>query len=312
MAIGTPDSTLDPAFIDSEPASLGPDVGLPGPAPSRGRIERLREVGIGLLHSKTFMIGAIILLFWIFDAIFWPLFVPHDPQAVDSLNELKGPSSVHWFGTDELGRDVFSRVLAGATSVLTIAPAATALGLFGGISIGLLAGYYRGLVDDTLMRIVDALLAFPLIIIAILVLTALGPSVVNVILVIGIVFTPLIARTVRSTVLVEREREYVAAARLLGAPGPFIMVREILPNITGPIVVEATIRLGYAIFTAATLAFLSLGIQPPSPDWGLTISQGRVYLQVAPWYVLFPALALATLVVGLNFVSDGLKAVLEE
>jgi peptide/nickel transport system permease protein len=312
MAIETPDSTIDPTLIDQEPATFGPGFDVSSVPPAIGRKERLREVAIGLLHSKTFVVGAIILIFWIFDAVFWPLFVPHDPYAVDSLNELKGPSSVHWFGTDELGRDIFSRVLAGARSVLTIAPAATALGLLGGISIGLVAGYYRGLVDDALMRVVDALLAFPLIIIAVLVLTSLGPSALNVVLVIGIVFTPLIARTVRSTVLVEREREYVAAARLLGAPGPFIMAREILPNITGPIVVEGTIRLGYAIFTAATLAFLGLGIQPPSPDWGLTISQGRVYLQVAPWYVLFPALALATLVVALNLVSDGLKAVLEE
>jgi peptide/nickel transport system permease protein len=256
------------------------------------------------------MAGAIIMLFWILDAIFWPLIVPHDPNAQDLLSTLQRPSGAHLFGTDDLGRDVFSRVLAGARSVLTIAPAATALGLLGGITIGLITGYYRGLVDDILMRIVDALLAFPLVIIALLVLAVLGHSTLNVVLVIAVVFTPLIARTVRAAVLSEREREYVASAQLLGEPGIVVMVREILPNITGAIVVEATVRLGYAIFTAATLSFLGLGIQQPSPDWGLSISLGRGFLQIASWMVLFPALALATLVVSLNFVADGLREVL--
>jgi peptide/nickel transport system permease protein len=184
--------------------------------------------------------------------------------------------------------------------------------LLGGITLGLITGYYRGIVDDVIMRLVDALLAFPVIIVAVLVFAVLGHSVLNVIVVIGIIFTPLIARTVRSAVLVEREREYVASARLLGEPGPLIMVREILPNIVGTITVEATVRLGYAIFTTATLSFLGLGVQRPSADWGLTISLGRTFLQVAPWIVLFPAIALATLVVGLNFMTDALKEVLED
>jgi peptide/nickel transport system permease protein len=276
-----------------------------------GRRARTRQLIRQLLHSKTFLIGLAILLFWTLDALFWPLFVPHDPLAQDYIHELKGPSGTYWFGTDDLGRDVFSRVLAGARTVLQIAPAGTALGLLGGITVGLVTGYYRGLVDDVAMRLVDALLAFPLVITAVLVLTVLGSSILNVIIVIGVVFTPVVARTVRAAVLSERDREYVAAAKLLGAPGPFIMVREILPNVMGPIVVEATIRLGYAIFTVATLSFLNLGLQRPSPDWGLTISLGQAYLQVAPWYVLFPALALATLVVGLNLLADGLREVLE-
>lgn len=306
MTVGAPDPVLEP------PRSI--PTGAPGIplAPRAGRLERLRLRLILVLHSKTFVIGAAVLLFWIIDAIFWQYFVPHDPYAQDLSATLQGPSGSHWFGTDDFGRDMFSRVLAGASSVLSIAPAATALGLLGGITLGLITGYYRGLVDDILMRIVDALLAFPLIIIAVLVLAVLGPSVRNVILLIGIVFTPLIARTVRSAVLVEREREYVASAKLLGEPGPLIMVREILPNILGTITVEATVRLGYAIFTAATLSFLSLGIQQPSPDWGLTISLGRNFLQVAPWVVLFPALALATLVVALNFVADGLREALQD
>jgi peptide/nickel transport system permease protein len=250
-------------------------------------------------------------VFWLVSALTWR-WVVSNPQAVDPAATLAAPSGDHWFGTDNLGRDVFARVIAGAAPVLTIAPLATLLGLFGGITIGLVTGYYRGWIDDVFSRIVDALLAFPLIIMAVLVLASLGRETRNVILVIGIIFTPLIARTVRSAVLIEREREYVSAARLRGERGPRIMVIEILPNITGPIMVEGTIRLGYAIFAATTLAFLGLGIQDPSPDWGLAIANGRAYLQVAWWMVLFPATALATLVVGVNLVADGLRRAIEE
>jgi peptide/nickel transport system permease protein len=276
------------------------------------RRRRRRELFRALVRSKTFIVGAAILIFWVFDAIFWRAIVPHDPLGVDPTGTLKAPSSAHWFGTDNLGRDVFSRVLAGAATVLVIAPAATALGLFGGTALGLITGFYRGWVDDVVSRIVDAFLALPLIVITVLVLASLGRTTLNLILVIGIIFTPLIARTVRSAVLVEREREYVAAARLRGERGIRIMVWEILPNITGPIMVEATVRLAYAIFTAATISFLGLGLQDPSPDWGLQIANGRAYMQVAWWMVIFPAAALATLVVGVNLVADGLKRVVEE
>lgn len=284
----------------------------PAAMEQQDRSQNLRDLAVVAASSKTFIAGAAILLFWILVALFWGAVVPYGPQALDPTASLAPPSAEHWFGTDNLGRDVFSRVLAGATSVLTVAPLGTALGMLGGIAVGLVTGYYRGRVDDVIMRVVDALLAFPLIIIAVLVLSVLGPSKVNVILVIGVVFTPIVARTVRSAVLSEREREYVAAARLRGESGLYIMISEILPNILSPIAVEATIRLGYAIFTSATLSFLSLGIQEPSPDWGLTISIGRVYLQAAPWMVLFPALALATLVVAVNLVADGLLQAVEE
>ena len=291
-------------------------AGLPDGAAAQVDVRRLRrqrraELVSAVLHSKTFLIGLGIVVFWLVSALTWR-WVVSDPQAVDPAATLAAPSGDHWFGTDNLGRDVFARVIAGAAPVLTIAPLATLLGLFGGITVGLVTGYYRGWIDDVFSRIVDALLAFPLIIMAVLVLASLGRETRNVILVIGIIFTPLIARTVRSAVLIEREREYVAAARLRGERGPRIMVVEILPNITGPIMVEGTIRLGYAIFAATTLAFLGLGIQDPSPDWGLAIANGRAYLQVAWWMVLFPATALATLVVGVNLVADGLRRAIEE
>jgi peptide/nickel transport system permease protein len=282
------------------------DAGAAATTPDR-RAEILRE----LWRTKTFVVGAAILAFWVLDALLWRLIVPHDPQALSAAT-LHGPSPANWLGTDDLGRDVLSRTLAGAAPVLTVAPAATALGLAVGIMIGLATGYYRGIVDDVVMRVVDALLAFPLIVIAVLVLAVLGRSIPNLIAVIGLVFAPIVARTVRSAVLVEREREYVGAAKLIGEGDVSIMATQILPNITGPIIVEATIRLGYAIFTSATLSFLSLGIQQPSPDWGLTISLGRVYVQVAPWMVLSPAVALATLVVAVNLVADGFRRVFAE
>ena len=301
----------------SDPASAVaiPETGAAPAATPAARLtrrERYKDLARALLRSKTFVVGSAILLFWILDAILWPVFVPHDPLGTDVGATLKGPSGEHLFGTDNLGRDIFSRVLAGARSVLTVAPAATALGIAGGTLVGLVTGYYRRAVDAVVMRLVDAMLSFPLIMLAVLVLSVLGRSKLTVILVIAVVFTPLVSRTVRSTVLAEREREYVEAARLRGESGGYIMFAEILPNITGPIAVEATVRLGYAIFTAATLSFLGLGLKPPSPDWGLMVAEGRAYLQIAWWIVVFPAIALATLVVGVNLVADGLKQVVEE
>ncbi len=222
---------------------------------------------------------------------------------------LGGPSSAHWFGTDDLGRDVFARTMAGAYTVLIIAPLATMLALLWGAIVGLVAGFYRGITDDIIMRIVDAFLALPIIITSILIISLLGRSYGVLILVIGALFTPVVSRTIRSAVIGEREREYVMAANLRGERSAFVMAREILPNITQPIIVEGTVRLGYAVFTAATLSFLGFGLEPPSPDWGLVIASERANLQGAPWTVVFPALALASLVVGVNLIADGLSSV---
>jgi peptide/nickel transport system permease protein len=276
-----------------------------------GRGARARSLAAALVRSRTFVAGAVIVLFWIADALLWRVLVPHDPFATSAF-ALTGPSGSHLLGTDDLGRDVVSRVLAGAAPVLTVAPLATLLGVVGGVSVGLVSGYYRGLVDDVVSRVVDAFLAFPAIVIALLLLTVFSSSQRTVILIIGILFTPIISRTVRAAVLVERQREYVAAARAAGDSGPYIMLFEILPNITGPIAVEVTVRLGYAIFTAATLSFLGVGLQIPSPDWGLTVAVERSFLTVNSWVVLAPAIALGTLVVGVNLVADGVKRVVEE
>jgi peptide/nickel transport system permease protein len=265
----------------------------------------------GLSRSPAFLMGAAVLLFWIFDAVAWRVIVPHDPEAVSSARTLQGPSSEHWFGTDDLGRDVFSRVLAGASSVLTVAPAAALLAVAAGVAVGLVAGYGEGKTDEVLMRLIDALLSFPLIVGAVLLLAVTGVSNVHLVIVIAAVLAPLTARTIRAAVRAERGREYVEAARLRGDSGPYIMVAEILPNISGLVVAEGTARLAAAIFAAATLSFLGLGIEQPSPDWGLSVALGRVFLQTAPWIVLFPALALASLVVAATVVADGLRLRIE-
>ena len=264
-----------------------------------------------LFRSRSFIVGCAVSLFWILDAILWPWLTPYDPQTLNADATLQAPSARYWFGTDDFGRDVLSRLMAGASTILTIAPIATLLGVLGGVVLGSLAAYYRGPVDAAITRLIEAMLAFPLIIVAVAVLGLLGGSSINVILIVAIQFTPMIARTVRGAVLVECGKDYVAAARMLGDSGLVIVVREILPNILPVILVEATARLGYAVFASATLSFLTLGVQQPSPDWGLSIALGRSYLQVAPWIVLYPAAALATIVIAVNLISDATKEALD-
>ena len=277
-----------------------------------GRHEIRREVFRELLRSPTFVVGSIILLIWIICAIFGSAIAPHSPYAQSLLGINKAPSSAHWFGTDQLGRDMFSRVIVGSRDILIIAPLATVLGTVLGTVVGLLMGYFRGLVDDVLGRFVEAFLALPIVVTGIIALSTLGRSNVVLIVVIGLLFTPLIARTVRAAVLLERELDYVAAARLRGERAPYIMFVEILPNVFAPIMVEFTVRLAYAIFAILTLTFLGLGVQPPSPDWALDISANYGVVPAGYWWeVLFDALAIATLVVSITLISDSVQGALE-
>ncbi|CAB3776648.1 ABC transporter permease [Pararobbsia alpina] len=265
-----------------------------------------------LLRSASFDAGALLVLFWFVCAIMGTRWLAHDPFAADPLNSLMPPSYEHWFGTDSLGRDVFARVVAGARDILTIAPLATLLGTALGTLLGLVTGYWRGWVDDTLGRLIDATLALPLVIVALLVLAAVGTSNLAVIIVIGLVFAPIVARTVRIATLNEVHLDYVAAARLRGDAALTIMLIEVLPNVMGPILVEATIRLGYAIFTVATLSFLGFGIQPPSPDWGLAIAENYPLIAGGAWWtVVFDAIATASLVFGVNLLADGVRAIVD-
>ena len=288
------------------PAATGPLVAPEPPAPPvRGRL------GV-LARSGLFWTGLLILLFWAVCAVFGSAITPYDPFATDLLNELDPPSWDHLFGTDQLGRDVLSRVVAGARGILTVAPLATLLGIVGGTVLGLLTGYFRGVADVLVGRVVEVLVALPLIIVALLALTALGPSTLTVIAVVGVVFAPLVARTVRAAVLQERGLDYVSAAELRGEGPWHIMFVEILPNVVAPIIVETTVRLGYAIFTIASLSFLGFGIQPPSPDWGLTIAENYGVIGGGYWWtVVFAAGATASLVVGVNLLAEGLHGALQ-
>lgn len=267
------------------------------------------ETARALSRSATFWIGCAVILFWAACAVLGEWIAPQDPYAV-SEEVFAAPSSEHWLGTDKNGRDVLSRVLVGARDVLVIAPLATLLGVAAGTLLGLLTGFFRR-ADDVLSRIIEAVLAIPLIILAVVCLTAIGTSNAAVILVIGLVFAPIVARTVRSAVLAERELDYVQAARLRGERSWYLMAVEVLPNVTGPILVETTIRLGYAIFAVVTLSFIGFGPQPPSPDWGTQITDQYAYLEQAWWAVLFPALAIASLVVAVNLVSDAIQQVVD-
>jgi peptide/nickel transport system permease protein len=264
-----------------------------------------------VLRKPTFLVGAAVIVFWIVCAIFGHAIAPYNPLAQQLLSANAAPSGAHWFGTDPLGRDVLSRVITGARTILIIVPLATLLGTILGTALGLAMGYFGGAFDLISSRLVEAVLALPVVIIAFLFIVAVGPSVPNLIIIIGFVFTPLIARTVRAAVLAERHLDYVPAAWLLGENPARVMFGEILPNVMPAILVEFTVRLGYAVFTVATLSFLGFGIQPPTPDWGADIAATYGNLTAGYWWqVLFPALAIASLVIAVILVTDSIEQVL--
>ena len=271
------------------------------------RSERLRAAG----RSAPLIIGLAILIFWVVCALFGRRIAPLDPYADNLLATLAPPSFSHWFGTDQLGRDIFSRVIVGARDILTVAPLATLFGTVFGTALGLCVGYYRGVVDNLVSRVIEAVQALPLVIVSLMALAAVGTSNLTVVIVIGFVFTPLIARTVRSAVLIENSLDYVAAAELRGEGAPYIMFVEILPNVLPLILVETTVRFGYAIFFVASLSFIGFGIQPPSADWGIAISENYSLIGSYWWTVIFDALATASLVVGVNLAADGIQGALQ-
>lgn len=280
-------------------------------ASSEASVARRERVRL-LVRSPSFLVGAGVIVFWVLCAILGDRITPFDPRF-DQTEDLSAPPSwEHFFGTDRLGRDVFSRVLAGSRDILLIAPVAALLATIIGTALGLITGYLRGIADDTISRLIDAVLAIPLIFFALTVVAALGSrSTYSVALVIALAFSPIIARTVRAAVLGEAQLDYVEAARLRGERASYVMFSEVLPNVMPPILVEATIRLGYAIFAVATLTFIGFGLQPPSPDWAVQITDNYPYLAEEWWTVLFPALAIASLVVAVNLVSDSVQEVLE-
>jgi peptide/nickel transport system permease protein len=281
-------------------------IALPhAPAAGRSRPAALAR----LARRKIALVGAILMALITVVGLLAPL-IGGNPTRIDVATRLVSPGTTHWFGTDDLGRDLFSRVVYGARLSLLVGAAVVALALAVGTSCGLLAGYFRAL-DNVIMRMMDGLMAFPAIILAIALMASLGPSVLNVIIAIGIVYSPRVARLVRGSVLVIRETSYVEAARALGAPDLVLILRHILPNCLSPLIVQGSFVFAAAVLTEAALSFLGVGVPPYVPSWGNILSEGRLYLQQAPWLVLYPGVAIMVTVLGLNLFGDGLRDFLD-
>ena len=257
------------------------------------------------------MAGSLIVALFVAVALFAPLLAPHDPTAVDARAILAPPSREHWLGADNLGRDIFSRLIHGARWTLGTAFLATVLIVAIGVAVGLVAGYFGGLIDDVLMRVVDVLLAFPSLVLALAIVGMLGPSLANVMLGMVAVWWVDYARVIRGLTVGMREREFVTSARCAGAPAPHIIVRHLLPNVVPSVIVLATLELGSLMLGISALSFLGLGAQPPTPEWGTMLNDGRAFFQRAPQLMIYPGLAITLAVVGSNLVGDGLRDVLD-
>jgi len=263
-----------------------------------------------LLRYPTTIIGIVIVLFFLVMAFIGPYIAPYSYSEQNLQHKLEPPSEKHIFGTDQLGRDIFSRILIGSRDVYMVAGSATALAVFLGLTLGLFSGYRGGIIDEVIMRSMDVIHSIPPLLLAMVILFSLGPSRFNVVLVVGFLYIPMVSRVVRSVVLELKTRQFVEAAKMRGESSAYILFKEILPNVLPHIAVEGSMRFTYAIFLVASLGFLGLGVQPPSPDWGLMVGEARTWFHVARWVLLFPAGAIALLVVGMGFLSDGLRKML--
>lgn len=268
-----------------------------------GRIGLLRESPVG-------MIGAFLVLFWVAAAIFAPVLAPYDPNA-NNYQALVDPtpSEEFWLGTDNQGRDMLSRIIWGSRTVLIVAPIATIAAYIVGCLLGLLAGYYRGWVDNVVMRIADILLSFPVIVLYIFIIVVFGASMLNIIIAVTFIAAPQITRIVRGLTLEIRERDFVAAAKMRGESPLYIMLIEILPNARGPLIVDACLRMGYTTIQIGVLGFLGLGLPPPDPDWGGMVKDTYGMMSIYPHMSLIPCAAISSLVVGFNLLADGLREI---
>lgn len=260
-----------------------------------------------LLRNPQGALGLVMVTTLMIVAIFGPLLAPNDPETFHFTARFAAPSAEFPFGTDWYGRDLFSRILVGARSTVLLALLATVIGTLLGAILGVLSGYLGGWIDETIMRLTDAVMAIPSLLFALMILAVLGSSAINAVVAIGIAFAPGMARIARSVTLQVRELDYVAAAQARGEKLGWIVLAEILPNIIAPVIVEGTIRVAFAIMTLATLSFLGLGAQPPSPEWGLMIAEARDHLFRSPWPVIAPGAAIALVAIGFNLLGDGLR-----
>ncbi len=262
-------------------------------------------------RHKGAMVGLGIVAVLVLVALGQSALAPRSPTKIDIAATLHTPDRIHWMGTDQYGRDVYSRVVHGSSISLVIGFISVGIAATAGTTVGLVAGFYGGRVDGILMRIIDVMLAFPGILLALAIVSVLGPNLRNLMIAVGISQIPLYARLVRGSVLVAKEQLYVEAARVVGVPIRVILVRHILPNVVAPIIVAATLGMGGAILAAAALSFIGLGSQPPTPEWGRMLSEGRDYLRDAWWISTFPGIAIMLTVLGVNMLGDGLRDVLD-
>jgi peptide/nickel transport system permease protein len=282
-------------------------IALPRSEPSAGPT---RPGWVALLtRRKTTLAGAILMGLMLALGLLAPL-IGGDPRHMDVAGRLAAPSGAHWLGTDDVGRDVWSRIVYGARLSLLVGAAVVLLSFAVGVVCGAVAGYYRRL-DNVVMRVMDGLMAFPAIVLAIALMAALGPSVVNVIVAIAVVYSPRVARVVRGSVLVIRETAYVEAARALGVDDLTLMRRHVLPNCLSPVIVQGSFVFAAAVLTEAALSFLGVGVPPYVPSWGVILAEGRLYIQQAPWLVLYPGVAIMLTIFGLNLFGDGLRDLLD-
>lgn len=273
----------------------------------RPQIQNLRQ----LKKNKAAMIGLIIILFFVFTAIFAPFIAPHDPYEQNLEKALLLPCKEYPMGTDDLGRCIMSRIIFGTRISLQIGIIVTGITACTGVLLGMIAGYYGGILDEIIMRIVDILLAFPGLVLALAIAGLLGPGLFNVMFALAIVGWMGYARVVRGSVLSVKEKEFVEAARALGAGDIYILFRHILPSVTAPVIVMATLGMGYVILAAAGLSFLGLGAQPPTPVWGAMLNSGRAFMRTAPHLTAFPGLAIMITVLAFNLLGDGLRDIFD-
>jgi ABC-type dipeptide/oligopeptide/nickel transport system permease subunit len=275
------------------------------------RIERFQRFTRQFRNNTKAMIGLAIVLSLVVVAIFAPFIAPYSISHTSVADRTQSPSMEHLFGTDDLGRDIFSRVVMGSRISLKVGFGAITGALLIGTIIGLVSGYYGGIVDELLMRFMDAAMSFPPILLALTLMVVLGPELTNVIIALAFVYTPYIARVARSATLSERNEAYVESAIARGESNPHIIFREVLPNCSAPLLVQGSLNIAFAMLAEASLSFLGLGAQPPTPSWGLMINNGSGFMQSAPWIIIFPGIAIAVTVIGFNLLGDGLRDVLD-
>jgi peptide/nickel transport system permease protein len=288
----------------ARPAALAPAAVAPGRS-------RRGETWRRVIRNELTVAGLVILALIAVAALFAPYLAPQDPLLLNPTSLMQPPSADHWLGTDELGRDILSRVIWGARISLYVGVISVTIAVVIGVGFGLVAGYFGGLVDDVIARLLDVVFAFPTILLALAIVGMLGPSLTNTMIAIGVVYTPVYARLARGTTLAVKERDFVEAAIVAGANSARIISRHILPNVAAPLSVQTSLSLSLAILAEASLSFLGLGTQPPDPSWGTMVNTGQRVVELSPWPVVFPGLAIVLAVLAFNLIGDGLRDALD-